>query len=103
MVNGKPVAGAVAGQYLALQRKWSSGDVINVKLGMTPQVIEASPRVVEDYGRVTVQRGPLVYCLEQLDQPDGVALVDVSWTCDSNLARSSTRSFNAICLGESWC
>jgi DUF1680 family protein len=78
MVNGKPVAGAVAGQYLALRRKWSSGDVINVKLGMTPQVIEASPRVVEDYGRVTVQRGPLVYCLEQLDQPDGVALVDVS-------------------------
>src|SRR4029077_18912931 len=78
MVNGKPVAGAVAGQYLALRRNWSSGDVINVKLGMTPQVIEASPRVVEDYGRVTVQRGPLVYCLEQLDQPDGVALVDVS-------------------------
>ena len=78
MVNGKPVAGAVAGQYLGLRRRWSSGDVVNVKFGMTPQVIEASPRVVEDYGRVTVQRGPLVYCLEQLDQPEGVALVDVS-------------------------
>jgi uncharacterized protein len=25
-----------------------------------------------------VQRGPLVYCLEQLDQPDGVQLFDVS-------------------------
>ena len=45
---------------------------------MTPQVIEANPRVVDDYGRVAVQRGPLVYCLEQLDQPDGVQLFDVS-------------------------
>lgn len=45
---------------------------------MTPQVIETNPRVVDDYGRVAVQRGPLVYCLEQLDQPDGVQLFDVS-------------------------
>ncbi len=41
------------------------------------KVIEANPRVVDDYGRVAVQRGPLVYCLEQLDQPDGVQLFDV--------------------------
>ncbi len=77
-INGKPVSGATPGQYLALQRRWTSGDVINVKFGMTPQVIEANPRVVDDYGRVAVQRGPLVYCLEQLDQPDGVQLFDVS-------------------------
>jgi hypothetical protein len=41
-------------------------------------VIEANPRVVDDYGRVAVQRGPLVYCLEQLDQPEGVQLFAVS-------------------------
>jgi DUF1680 family protein len=33
---------------------------------------------VDDYGRAAVQRGPLVYCLEQLDQSDGVRLYDVS-------------------------
>jgi DUF1680 family protein len=77
MINGKPISGATPGQYLAVRRRWSSGDVIKVKFGMTPQVIEASPRVVEDYGRVAVQRGPLVYCLEQLDQPEGVELFDV--------------------------
>jgi hypothetical protein len=77
MINGKPVSGATPGQYLAVRRRWSSGDVIKVKFGMTPQVIQASPRVVEDYERVAVQRGPLVYCLEQLDQPKGVELFDV--------------------------
>jgi DUF1680 family protein len=77
-VNGKAVSGATPGQYLSLKRSWAAGDVINVKFGMTPKVIEANPRVVDDYGRVAVQRGPLVYCLEQLDQPDGVQLFDVS-------------------------
>jgi uncharacterized protein len=77
-VNGEPVSGATPGQYLALRRRWAAGDAINVKFGMTPQVIEANPRVVDDFGRVAVQRGPLVYCLEQLDQPDGVQLFDVS-------------------------
>ncbi|HEY2544978.1 MAG TPA: beta-L-arabinofuranosidase domain-containing protein [Candidatus Acidoferrum sp.] len=78
LVNGKAVSGVTSGQYLALKRRWSSGDVIHLKFGMTPQVLEADRRVVDDYGRVAVQRGPLVYCLEQLDQPGGTALFDVA-------------------------
>ena len=77
-INGHAVSGATAGQYLPLRRRWSSGDTIGVKFNMMPQVIEANTRVVDDYGRAAVQRGPLVYCLEQLDQPDGVRLYDVS-------------------------
>jgi len=45
---------------------------------MTPQEIEANPRFVEDHGRVAVERGPLVHGLEQLDQPDGAPIFDVS-------------------------
>jgi uncharacterized protein len=77
-VNGSSVSGATPGQYLAIKRNWAPGDTINVKFNMAPQVLEANARVVDDYGRVAVQRGPLVYCLEQLDQPYGVALYDVS-------------------------
>jgi len=76
-VNGKAAAGVTAGQYFALKRRWSPGDTIGVKFDLSTRVIEANPRVVDDYGRVAVQRGPLVYCLEQLDQPQGVALTDV--------------------------
>lgn len=78
MVNGSPVNGAVPGQYLAVKRQWSPGDTIGVNFDMTPGVVEANPRVVDDFGRGAVQRGPLVYCLEQLDQPDGVNVFDVS-------------------------
>ena len=77
-INGQSVAGTTAGQYLPLRRRWSPGDTIGVKFNMSPQVIEANARVVDDYGRAAVQRGPLVYCLEQLDQADGVRLYDVS-------------------------
>ena len=61
-----------------MNRRWSPGDVVSVKFNMTPQVVEANPRVVDDYGRAAVQRGPLVYCLEQLDQPEDAPLYDVS-------------------------
>ncbi|PWT86783.1 MAG: glycoside hydrolase family 127 protein [Acidobacteria bacterium] len=90
-INGKPVAGVTAGHYLGLRRRWEAGDVIRVSFDMTPQIVEASDRVVEDYGRVAVQRGPLVYCLEQIDQPEGVALFDVYL----DLRQASSSSFQA--------
>ena len=76
-VNGRALSGVTPGEYLALRRKWEPGDSISVKFDLTTHTIQANPRVVDDYGRVAVQRGPLVYCLEQLDQPEGVALADV--------------------------
>ena len=77
-VNGKAVPNVASGRYLPLRRRWLPGDTIRLQFDMTPQVLEANPQVIEDNGRVAVQRGPLVYCLEQLDQPQGVALTDVA-------------------------
>jgi len=77
-VNNKAVAGAKAGEYLPIRRRWSAGDRISLQMVMTPQVLEANPRVADDTGRVAVQRGPLIYCLEELDQPSGVMLSDVA-------------------------
>jgi DUF1680 family protein len=98
-VNGKAVSEATPGQYLALRRRWTAGDDINVKFGMTPQVIEANPRVVDDYGRVAVQRGPLVYCLEQLDQPEGVRLFAVSLDVRQKGASAFHEEFRRDLLG----
>jgi len=77
-VNGKAWTGAAAGKYLSIRRRWADGDVIRLQVAMTPQVLAANPRVADDTGRVAVQRGPLVYCLEGLDQPQGVDLSDIA-------------------------
>jgi DUF1680 family protein len=98
-INGNPVSGATPGQYLALRRSWSSGDVINVKFNMSPQVLEANARVVDDYGRVAVQRGPLIYCLEQLDQPEGVPLYDISLDLRQKSSSQFREEFQSDLLG----
>jgi len=49
-----------------------------VQFNMKPQLLEANAQVIENTGRVAVQRGPLVYCLEQIDQPEGVPLRKVA-------------------------
>ena len=77
-VNGKTLQRVEAGQYLPIHRRWSPGDTVSLNFPMSPEVIASNPRVSENRGRVAVQRGPVVYCMEQLDQPDSPALSDVS-------------------------
>ena len=82
-----------------MQCRWSPGDVVSLKFNMAPQVIEANVRVVDDYGRAAVQRGPLVYCLEQLDQPEGVPLYDVSLDLRQNASSQFHDEFQKDLLG----
>jgi uncharacterized protein len=98
-INGSPVSGATAGEYLSMQRRWSPGDLIRVRFNMSPQVLQANARVVDDYGRAAVQRGPLVYCLEQLDQPEGVPLYDVSLDLRQNSSSQFHEEFQSDLLG----
>ena len=53
--------------YARIQRKWKRGDVANLDLPMPIRRIAANPRVRANTGKVALQRGPLVYCLEAAD------------------------------------
>jgi len=75
-VNGSPTKGARPGEYFEIHRQWKPGDRINLKFDMTPRLIRANPLVREDAGRVALQRGPVVYCLESADQPGPESLFD---------------------------
>jgi DUF1680 family protein len=77
-INGKPVSGAVPGTYLPVRRRWNAGDSVKLELDMAPQWIESNSKVVENNGRVALQRGPIVYCLEQLDQQKGIEISEVA-------------------------
>jgi len=66
-VNGKPVALALDKGYATISRTWARGDRIELSLKMTPRFVRADMRVADDVGRLAVERGPVVYCAEGID------------------------------------
>lgn len=66
-INGVKPEYYVEKGYAILNRMWKNGDEIVLKMDMPVTLIEANPRVREDIGKVAVMRGPLVYCLEEID------------------------------------
>jgi len=70
-VNGEAVdlAAVTVDGYARLDREWKAGDSVALDLEMAVERIHAHPEVRQDAGRVTLKRGPLVYCLEGIDNP----------------------------------
>ena len=66
-VNGQLVNGVLDNGYLAIDRKWKKGDVVSIHFDMPVRTVKAHPAVVDDRGRIAVERGPLVYCAEGVD------------------------------------
>jgi uncharacterized protein len=53
--------------YAHVPRQWRRGDRLQLVLPMPAERVRSDPRVEADFGKVAVQRGPLVYCLEEVD------------------------------------
>jgi DUF1680 family protein len=70
-VNGKPAGESVEKGYAVIDRRWKDGDVISLHLEMPAEMVAADPRVKADLGKRAIQRGPLVYCAEEIDNIDG--------------------------------
>lgn len=79
--------------YVMINRTWNDGDCVEMIFPMEVEKMHANPCVREDAGRIAIQRGPVVYCLEEED--NGTNLSDISISKDSSLKAS----FNAELLG----
>jgi len=82
-INGKAVAIDLERGYAKVRRAWVKGDVVELSLPMEVRRVAAKEDVVEDMDKVALQRGPLVYCVEAVDNggkaldialPDAAAL-----------------------------
>jgi hypothetical protein len=70
-VNGKAAPMELNKGYVTLDRTWKAGDTIEVSLPMPVRRVVAHSAVAADRGRVAIQRGPLVYAAEWVDNPNG--------------------------------
>lgn len=70
-------AAVPAGGYARLRRPFRVGERVVLDLPMPPRLLVADDRVDAVRGCVAVARGPLVYAIEQPDQPPGVTLEDL--------------------------
>jgi uncharacterized protein len=61
---------ASSGSYAEIRRTWQPGDTVHLRLPMPVRRVECNPRVVENAEQVALMRGPLLYCLEQVDNTD---------------------------------
>lgn len=66
-VNGKAMQPRQEQGYATVQRQWRSGDVVTLDLAMPVERLQAHPAVKAEAGRVALQRGPVVYGFEGLD------------------------------------
>ncbi|MBI3922008.1 MAG: glycoside hydrolase family 127 protein [Armatimonadetes bacterium] len=73
-VNGKAVTTTMSRGYVEIRRTWKDGDTAELTLSMPVERVVAHPKVLSDVGKVALQRGPIVYCLEECDNPNVLSL-----------------------------
>jgi hypothetical protein len=74
-VDGVQVA---PGEYATLTRRWQTGDRVVLELDVSPRLTAPHPRIDAVRGCLALERGPVVYCLEELDLPSGAELAGVA-------------------------
>jgi hypothetical protein len=72
-VNGKRMTPSIEKGFARIERRWQKGDTIALSLPLPVRRVIAHPEVKADRGKVALQRGPLVFCLEGPDNDGKVA------------------------------
>jgi DUF1680 family protein len=70
-INGEPIALRPTNGYATIHRNWRKGDAVTLDLKMPAERLYAHPNVRMDVGRAALRRGPLLYCVEEADNPGG--------------------------------
>lgn len=69
--------------YVAVTQNWKKGDAVTFWMTMPVRRIAANPRVKENLGKLALARGPLIYCLEAVD--NGGRALDISIPADARI------------------
>jgi DUF1680 family protein len=97
-VNGSPLSAQPdPSGYLAIQREWRDGDQVEYEMEMPIRPVFANPAVRLLEGRIAIQRGPLVYCLEGVD--NGGIILDRISLDPQTISQTFTEEYRPELLG----
>ena len=77
-VNGSKVRADIVNGFIPVRREWKSGDVVTLDITMPIRYNVADERVEADRGKVSITRGPLVYCAEEPDNEQQVSSITIN-------------------------
>ena len=100
-VNGQPVESELKQGYFVIDRNWKKGDKVEVHFDMEPRVVKAHDKVQADRGRVSVERGPIVYCAEWCDNQFDIASMLINQKPQFQLGDKEIMSTNVKTLTTS--
>jgi DUF1680 family protein len=87
LVNGKDSGvDAEPGTYARIHRSWKAGDVVALQMPMEARLLVGHPRIEEVRNQAAIKRGPVVYCIETPDLPEGTDILDVYLPTDIALS-----------------
>jgi len=89
-VNGSRVAASAIKGYVRISREWVKGDEVTLSLEMPVERIAPHPDIRQDAGCIALQRGPIVYCLEETDNGSHLANVIVPRSVSLNSVFDAT-------------
>lgn len=72
------IPGVLTNGYAILNRVWRDGDEVVAYFQMPVEFVQSSPKVRANAGKVAIQRGPLVYCLEEADNGNNLPAISLS-------------------------
>ena len=73
LINGKNKKVDIENGFIILDKSyWKSGDIIEISFEMKVRKVISNEKVIANKGKIAFERGPLVYCAEEVDNPNGV-------------------------------
>ena len=99
-VNGKILETGVdiLKGYAKISRIWNDEDTVELSMDMPAELIQANPKVRADAGKVAITLGPLVYCLEEVDNGSNLSAISIPLDCSLEIEKDSSFSNGAVAI-----
>lgn len=91
-INGKPFKYIEEEGYITISRKWKKGEIIEMDLPMEVKKVVTNDKVESDKGKVSLEYGPIVYAIEEIDNPASFDTI----TIDANDTFKVTKESNLL-------